>query len=315
MEKKVDSMKILFFIINVKAKNGKSLTIWRKLNKLLEKQSIPYRSFFTHYPGHAEVLAKQIAEMHGEKALGIIAVGGDGTIHEVVNGLSGFPSIKIGYIPAGSGNDFARGFGLPRKSKEALMFILSNFHKDVSSIELGQCYFPVKQSRRTFVNSIGAGFDAEISKYTNESNLKKWFGKFSYVIALLRKSFEFKPVKLELSVDEIEYKLDNVWFVTVSNHPYYGGGMKISPQAKLNDGQLNITVVHNLSPFKLVALFGSVFFGKHVYLKEVLCLSGKSIKIHTESPIPVHTDGEVIGETPVHIHIRQEKVQFICRHS
>jgi diacylglycerol kinase (ATP) len=315
MKKKVDSMNMLFFIINVKAKNGKSLKTWRKLNKILEKQSIPYRSFFTHYPGHAEVLAKQIAQIHGEKALGIIAVGGDGTIHEVVNGLSGFPSMKIGYIPAGSGNDFARGFRLPRKSKEALLFILSNFLRDVPLIEVGQCYFPAKQSSRMFVNSIGAGFDAEVSKYTNETKMKKWFGKFSYVIALIRKSFGYKPVRLKLTVDQIEYKLDNVWFVTVSNHPYYGGGMKISPQAKLNDNQLNITVVNNLSPFKLISLFGSVFFGKHVHLKEVICLSGSSITIHTDSPIPIHTDGEVIGETPVHIYIHQDKIPIICRHS
>ena len=119
-------MKLLLFIINEKAGNGRGQKVWKQLKKELEGKNTHYRSFHTEYPMHAEEVARQLAYKYKNRIEAVIAVGGDGTIHEVVNGLVDHPTVKIGFIPAGSGNDFSRGFHVPASPLEAFSSIMEN---------------------------------------------------------------------------------------------------------------------------------------------------------------------------------------------
>lgn len=235
-------------------------------------------------------------------------MGGDGTIHAVINGLKDYSNVKIGFIPTGSGNDFARGFLIPRDPEKALEFILS-FEEPLPRIDVGSYHLNHNQEKSLFINNLGVGFDAEVSLAANRSRMKKWLnrigiGSFTYVVALLKKAITFKPSDVMLTIDDHrEHRFTNVWFITISNHAYYGGGMKISPSAIPIDGFLNITVVHQLSRLKLLLVFISVFFGSHTKLKEVLTLTGKKITITSKEPMKVHADGEIVGESPVDIEL------------
>jgi diacylglycerol kinase (ATP) len=116
-----------------------------------------------------------------------------------------------------------------------------------------------------------------------------------------------------VTIDGKEYRFENTWFVTVSNQPYYGGGMKISPDASVVDGKLNITVVSNLSRFKFLMVFITVFWGGHIRFKEVTSFDGKNISIVTEEKVYVHADGEYIGETPLEIKAMHKAVPLLIQ--
>ncbi len=282
----------------------------------LDRRNIPYDYFFSEYPRHPEKIARDIAQSEKEKIAAIIAVGGDGTIHEVMNGLQGYSYIKIGFIPAGSGNDFARGFLIPKDPNRALDFIL--IEDSTIGVDAGAYQLNENEKERLFINNLGVGFDAEVSLAANQSRMKKWFnklgiGRFTYVVALIKTAITYKPNDVMLTIDHEIKHIPKVWFITISNQTYYGGGMKISPAAKPNDGLLNITVVHQLSKIKLLFIFISVFFGKHTKFKEVKMLSGKNITINSHEPMKVHTDGEMAGESPVKIKVKPSYFQVFSK--
>ncbi|MFS0864496.1 diacylglycerol/lipid kinase family protein [Fredinandcohnia sp. 179-A 10B2 NHS] len=311
-------MKLLFFIVNTKAGNGRSLKVWNKVKQELEKNNIKYRSFLTKYPTHAEELARQIGSMFEEKIDAVIAVGGDGTLHEVLNGMVYYPDVKVGYIPAGSGNDFSRGFHVPNSPLDALSLIVRNRKSKGKFFDIGKCKVKGVTKTHYFVSNMGAGFDAAVAKLTNESKMKKYLnkihlGSLSYVGAVFRQLFTYRLTDVSITIDGQPYTYENVWFVTISNQPYYGGGMKIAPMAITTDGLLDITIVHNLSRVKLLFVFVTVFFGKHTNFKEVSQLKGAKVSIESSESMLVHADGELIGQMPLQAEILHKKIPFIVK--
>ena len=296
-------MENIYFIINPQAKNGHCQKVWRRLEKVLAEQKIPYTFFLTEYRGHATEIAQSIAMKEEEMEKVIVTVGGDGTMHEVVNGAATYPNVKIAYIPAGSGNDFSRGFGIPKNPVSALNHLLKQIKGEATLIDIGKILNHDKEEI-FFVNNMGVGFDARIAKEVNQSKIKGLLnrialGKLVYVYFLLKNLFTYQRSLIEIMIDGKSYTFDSAWFVTVSNQPFYGGGMKISPNASPYDGLLNITVVHNISRLKILFVFITVFWGGHVSFKGVETFTGKEIKISSFHPLHAHADGEEIGSTPV----------------
>ena len=308
-------MNVLYFIVNPQAKNGYGLSVWKKAEKELIKAKVPYYVFYTEYAGHA----KEIVESIGKKApqVTIIAVGGDGTLHEVINGVVNYPDIKIGLIPGGSGNDFSRGFSIPRDPVAAVQLLLQQHDNQSKLIDLGKTVNSTFEEKY-FMNNMGAGFDAEIAGEANQSRLKVFFNRFSmgtivYAIILIKKLFSYRCTDVVIVVDGKPFHFPSTWFVTVANQPYYGGGMMISPNACSDDGKFNIIVVHNLSKIKFLAVFISVFWGGHITFKEVISLTGKHITITSDEPMLLHTDGEIAGNTPVTIEAIHKSLPIIVR--
>jgi diacylglycerol kinase (ATP) len=309
-------MKQIYFIINPKARNGYCLNVWKKVETKLMDDKIPYMAFFTEYHGHAIKLASQIAVKNNEPKV-IIAVGGDGTISEVVNGIIEYNNITLGFVPGGSGNDSCRGFHIPTAPEEALQVILQLIKEEAPTIDIGKVTMK-DGSQHYFINNMGAGFDALISYEVNHSKVKAWLNKLSlgrlvYVYFLLKKLFSYKCSTIDLSIDGRRHILEQTWFVTVSNQPYYGGGMMIAPNAVPDDGLLDITVVHKLSKLKLLLVFISVFWGKHIQFKEVKMFKGRMVSIQSSSSLYIHADGEDIGYTPLNIHVQTKTLQVLTR--
>jgi diacylglycerol kinase (ATP) len=307
-------MKQIYFIINPKAKNGHCMKIWKKLERKLSEENIIYQTAFTEYPGHAKSLAADIAASNDKEKV-IIAVGGDGTMHEVMNGMINYKNIILGFIPGGSGNDFSRGFHIPAEPIEALQVMLQLMNSEAPFIDVGKVTMK-DQTEHYFINNMGAGFDALVSHEVNQSSMKGFLNKLSmgrlvYVYFLLKKLFTYKCTSIELSIEGQKHIFDNTWFVTVSNQPFYGGGMKIAPNAVPDDGLFEITVVHNLSKVKLLLVFISVFWGKHVHFKEVKTFQGSMVTIHSESPVFIHADGEIIGYTPLNMGVYSKALQVL----
>lgn len=228
-----------------------------------------------------------------EKVYFIIS-GGDGTMHEAINGAAGHPYAVFVSVPTGSGNDFARyfgGFRLDEQLPESLDHALIEEH-DVISYEMNAI--------RTAVSNMGMGFDAEVAFSANQSKIKKFLNKLSigkivYVVFLVRQLMTFKPYTLELTANEQSYRFDRVWFMTISNQPYFGGGMIIAPLADRKDGKLDITVVHGLSRIKFLLVFVSVFRGTHTRFKEVSLIRTNEVTFRAARDVRVHADGEDNG--------------------
>ncbi|WP_442915507.1 diacylglycerol/lipid kinase family protein [Lentibacillus sp. JNUCC-1] len=158
-------------------------------------------------------------------------------------------------------------------------------------------YAAEETGSRQFVNSIGFGFDAEIAKYANTSKHKNWLrffrlDSFRYVFALIHILFHFKPFNATLTLDGRRQDIQSCWMVTVANHPYYGGGMKIIPHAKIEPEIFPVLVIHGISKWKILALFVTVFTGKHLSFKEVDCHMASKVEFHSESKVQYQVDGQ-----------------------
>lgn len=299
------------FILNPQARNGQSKKIWSKIENELMQKGISYELYRTTGPMDAAKIAQKVLQHEEFKGI-IIAIGGDGTIHEVINGM-GKTETPVTCLPGGSGCDFARGFHIPLKGKKSYQWVL-NSQFDVEAIDLGS--YRTTSSEGRFINNLGCGFDALVAKSANQSKIKKWMnliglGKLTYVYFLIKHLFTFKPTSATVSIDGEVQTFDNMWFITVSNHPFFGGGMKISPFSKPNDGIFELTVIHDISKWKLLFVFISVFWGGHLKLREVTSLQGKEVSIQTTHPQPIHADGESIGVGSISIQMDENALNIM----
>ncbi|MFB6467622.1 diacylglycerol/lipid kinase family protein [Cytobacillus sp. Hz8] len=304
----------LDFIINPQAGNGKGQKVWQMVEKELQAKNISYTAQLSQYRGHVKEIAASLFKGRTE-TLNIVVIGGDGTLNEAINSISNEERVRLGFIPGGSGNDFSRGFGIPKNPLKALETIIDSLPAKGRQVDVG---FIVNENEEKifFINNMGVGFDALICKEAEVSRVKKWLnrvslGNFVYAIILLRSLFTFQCTKVQITIDGIVHEFHSTWFVTIANQPYYGGGMKISPDANASDGLLNITIVHDLSKLKLLLVSISVFWGGHVRFKEVHSFVGREISIQTASPLLIHVDGELAGSTPVKVKVRQKAIPII----
>ncbi|MET3727444.1 YegS/Rv2252/BmrU family lipid kinase [Fictibacillus halophilus] len=303
-------MKKYFFIINTN--NAKAIHTFDQLKKAMDEEEISYRTFYTEYSGHATDIAKKITYINKDDIKAVIAVGGDGTIHEVVNGMKENLSIPLGFISGGSGNDIVRVLTKDVKGlKKQLLYLKRN---RMMKIDSGNIQLLGRSNKvQSFISAVGIGLDGEVAKFTNEATYKKYLhklklGSLAYVFTLFKVLKFYVPDSMEVRIDGQEHLFNKVWLVAVGNMPYYGGGMKICPSAKSNDGILEVCVVHDLSLFKLLLLFISVFWGGHVNVQGVSQFKGKEIEVITRRSVAIHADGEYKGTTPVRIDVQPGSV-------
>ena len=285
------------FIINPLSRSGKGLQIWHKLQPLIKQQKIEYTSHFTKHEGHATKIVADLStnSKNGEELI-LIVLGGDGTINEVLNGIHHFDNLKIGYIPTGSSNDFARSHKLPTQPAKALHKILTSTH--TKSLDIGQLTY-ADQSRK-FMVSAGIGFDAAVCQYAAISKWKAFLnkiklGKLTYVgIALARLLFS-TPSTLSLTLDSTTtLRFENAYFAAIMNHPYEGGGLKFCPNAQPSDGVLDVVVAYQMSKLRVLGVLPLAFKGWHTRCKGVKTFTCKHVLIESELALPIHTDGEAL---------------------
>lgn len=282
------------FIVNPNSRSGKGLDIWKLVERDLQKRQVQYTVFFTKYQNHATSFVRELTS--NDTIHTLIVLGGDGTLNEVVNGIVSPDKITLGYIPTGSGNDFARSFGISKDPLQALESIL-NPHQIVD-MDIGIIRFEKKERR--FAVSTGIGFDASIC---HEAVVSKWkrllnrihLGKFTYALIAIHQLIVSSTFQLNILLDGAEpFHLSDCWFAAVMNHPCEGGGFYFCPDAKPDDGYLDLLIVSGLkSPALLISLLLALF-GLHTRLPGMHLYRCKNVSIESSCALPVHTDGEPI---------------------
>lgn len=284
-----------YFIINPNSRSGTGLRIWRQLEQQLKNQQISYQAYLTEYVGHARKLAHALSDSAVPRT--IVVLGGDGTVNEVLDGLILSDHITLGYIPAGSGNDFARGLGIPQNPRKALDCILH--HGQIREIRLGQVKADGKTHR--FGTSTGIGYDASICHENLSSPLKKMLnrlhlGKLSYVLIGIRQFFLWKPAAVTLYLDDRRRLFfPKTYFAAAMNLPCEGGGFRFCPKASPDTPYLDVCVAENITKGKFICLLPLAFFGRHTRFQGVHLYRCRKLVIQCAVLLPVHRDGESGG--------------------
>ncbi len=289
-------------IVNPVAGNGRALHLEPWLRRHLD--AMPgARLVETVAPGHArDLAAAAVAEGHDR----VVAVGGDGTVQEVVNGLLGSGSgLALGILAGGSGNDLARSLHLPRRGEEALAVALGEELRriDVGVAERGD---GEGTERRYFAAAGGIGFDAQVAEAMFH---RAWWqrGRIGYLVSTLweLQRFHNRSLRLVLETPAGERILDRTaLFVAFANGMYYGGGMQICPEATLEDGWMDLCIVGDISRLEAVRQLPGMYHGGHVTHPAVEFVRVRSAQVEGDPGTRIHLDGEPFGTLPLRITLR-----------
>lgn len=299
------------FIVNPNARTGLGIKVWKRLEPVLKEQGVDYRVCITRYPGHATEYARQLTSGPGDITL--IALGGDGTINETVNGICDFSRVTFGYIPIGSSNDFARAMKLSKEPEQMLRQILTP--SEYTYINIGKITH--RGTVRRFAVSSGMGFDADVCFHNTSTGIKKWLnklklGKLSYTGVALGLLLSLRPRPMTLIADGEAKSFRKVFFATAMNQCYEGGGFKFCPKADPADDLLNVIVIADMPKLKALLLLPTAFVGLHTHFKGVHIFTCRHVEASCEAALPVHTDGEpVTRETALTFSLEPEKLRFI----
>lgn len=285
-----------YFIVNQKSQTGKTADVWGELEKRLKERGVEYEAYMTRYFGHAARLAGMICEKPGEKHL--VVVGGDGTINETINGMRDFSHVTFGCIPSGSGNDFARGFGLKGSPREILDRMLSC--REEQYLDLGQVTCGGDQKRK-FIVSSGVGVDADVCRQALDAPIKKVLnkirlGQLTYVLLTVKTLFTMPLTDACVTLEDgTKRYLKKAIFISAMNFPYEGGGVPMAPRASARDKKLSCCCVYGIPRWLCFCYLPVLCLGKHEKIKGFDIIESSRLTISLKEEMCVHTDGEHCG--------------------
>ena len=290
-------------IVNPTAGRGKAGRQVTEIKRLLGNTAAEWSWQFTEKSGDALMLARAAAA--GGTRL-VVAVGGDGTLHEVMNGVLGSSTI-VGLIPYGTGNDFARALGLFGSLEIACKTLTSG---TIENVDVGVIEGEGTGGPRHFLVLAGTGYDARTAQTVN-SGIRFLSGPLAYVWGAVLTLLSFKPFTLTLTLDNAPPRKLKAMFVSFANAETTGGGMKIAPGAKVDDGSLDVCLVAEVSKPTLLYNLTQIFSGRHLRCPAVSMHRAKCITVNADPPQPLLIDGEVRGTTPATITLRPGALPFL----
>ena len=301
-----------FVIVNPTSGGGKGLEDFPKISHLLRENGIEHDPAFTEHRYHATELAVEAANRGYRK---IIVVGGDGTLNEVVNGLfiqkqCEPKEILLAVIAVGTGNDWVRTFGILRNYTQVVRAIKEghSFLQDVGKVTYTESKV---EHTRYLANVAGLGFDAYVIKIFNHLKLKGWKGKWLYIYSLLKGYFSAKPAGATIEVDGKVIYNRLLFSLAVGVCRYNGGGIQQLPLAVVNDGLLDLTIIRPVHWWHVIFRAARLFNGKIYSIGHVQLAQGKSVKITSAPEMPLETDGELQGVTPVTISVVPDAIRIV----
>jgi YegS/Rv2252/BmrU family lipid kinase len=305
-----------FVVINPVAGSGKGLDDYPLISKLLRDNSIRCEAVFTEHKCHATELTVSAVEKGYRN---IIVIGGDGTLHEVVNGLYiqkvVSPSeITVAVIAVGSGNDWIRMYGIPTHYSEAIRAIKDGytFLQDVAEVEYEESLY---RQTRHMANVAGIGFDAVVNKMYQHKKIKGNTGRFTYLWCLIRSFFKHKSTGVKIWVDGKLIYNNLLFSIAIGVGKYNGGGMQQLPAAIADDGLLDITMIKPVHWWHLLFRLRRLFNGTIYSIGHVMHAQGKHIRIESSPEIPLEVDGELLGVTPIEFNVLHREVKVIVNRS
>jgi diacylglycerol kinase (ATP) len=242
----------------------------------------------------------------------LVVVGGDGMVNLGVNLLAG-TRVPLGIVPSGTGNDMARGLGIPHDDTEAAIRMLGERlqapPRVIDAVRIRWTDDDGTPGERRFACALSAGFDAIVNERANLMRRPK--GPSRYILALLAELAGLRPLRYRVTLDDEQLELDAL-LVSVGNNVSLGGGMKITPDAALDDGLLDVMLVKPLSRLAFLRIFPRVFRGEHTSDPRVVMRRAKRIRIEVDAPLVAYADGERIGPLPVDLEVEPGALRVLA---
>ena len=298
----INKPKKLYFLLNPFAGNGNAYNIFKLVKSILDKEQIEIESYLSQSKGDIErfITNEDLSEFDG-----ICVIGGDGTIHEAIEGLMQSEKSKylpLVIIPAGSGNAFAEDLGL-RDPLDGLENIIIG---DISRIDVMR--IKTRHNINYAVNIIGWGMASNVNILAEKL---RWLGNIRYSIASILSILKIKLQKVNIIIENQVFDGKVAFFIALNNI-HTGKGMKMAPKAKLNDGLIDIILLKKASRLRILKIFLQLFSGKHIYDPLVQYMQVKSFSINSENDF-LNIDGENIGQTPIEVSVERNAIQLFAK--
>jgi YegS/Rv2252/BmrU family lipid kinase len=281
------------FLVNPASDGGTTGKRWPEIARLAAERGLTGEAFLSERPEHLAELAREAASSGARL---VVAVGGDGTVNEVVNGIAGVDGVELAVVHRGTGGDFIRTFGIPRKLEAALDVARGTTTRE---IDLGRAAYQSwagPEGTQLFANIASAGMSGAVAKRVNETG-KALGGKVAYAWSTFAVFSRWHNAELAVTVDG-EERSGAMHDVIVANGRYLAGGMKITPDAEPDDGLFDVLLIGDVSKRDLVLTLPKIYRGTHLPHPKAELLRGANVTIDAPIPLPVELDGEQPGTTP-----------------
>ncbi len=261
----------------------------------LKEKNIKYAVHHTEYKGHGTIITRELIK---NGATSIVVLGGDGTLHEVINGFSNFDKVTLGLVPCGTGNDFATALKLPRDPLKAIDLIIDGTPKYTDFMQL-----PTVRG----INVVGMGIDVDV--LVRYSKLKRK-NKFGYTWCLIKTLLKFDYAEFEAQVDDGETVAHRSFIAAIANGSVFGGGLPICPVADPTDKTLNLVTVKEIKRSKIIFALIKLLKGKILTVPQAKEEPCKKVKITAKSPYVVNVDGELYPDIPFEVQIVSDTLRM-----
>ena len=273
----------LALLVNPHAAGGRPLRLLPRIEARLRDLGLAFTAQRTQSLLHGCELAREAAA-RGEIP---VTLSGDGLIGAVAGALRDVPDAVLGVLPGGRGNDFVRMAGLPLDPVAACDVLA---HGRPTPVDMGQA------GDRTFLGIASLGFDSDANRIANAAPPQ--LGRLVYVYGALRALVAWKPARFDVEIDGERTEFEG-WSVAAANSGFYGGGMRLAPHARLDDGALDVILIGACSPLRYAVTLPQVFRGAHVNRPMVQELRGAEVRVAADRPFTVYADGDPIGNLPI----------------
>jgi diacylglycerol kinase (ATP) len=289
---------------------------WPPVARALDTAGLAYRVSLTDAASTAAPLARRAMD---EGARLVVAVGGDGTLHEVVNGLLDGrerleDAVAVGLLPAGRGSDYARGIGLPREPSALVARIAAALDGDPSAtrrVDVGEVRYGQAGTVRRFINAAGMGFSPFVARRTARLPAS---GPYLYTVAALATIIDWRDRRLELRWDDGHVTEQALESLEVLLGPYEGGGMLVAPGADPTDGQLDVLLLGAVSRLEMLTFAWRVRSGRHLSSSAAAIrrCTGLAVRVvDGRGPVHLQADGELLGSDPCEFRVLPAALRFV----
>jgi diacylglycerol kinase (ATP) len=280
------------FLVNPASGNGATGKRWPELAHRASMLGLEGESLFSDRPGHLIELARGAVDAGARL---VVAVGGDGTLNEVVNGIAG-RDVELATIPLGTGMDFVRTYGIPMKFDGAVRVELDGATRTIDAGRVQYRTWSGEDAERWFANVGSVGMSGAVAQRANGMS-KALGGKATFFYALTRVFLEWENTEVTVTLDDGERR-GLMHDVVVANGAWHGGGMKLAPAALPDDGLFDVVLIGDIGKVDFLTTAPKIYKGRHVAHAKVDVVRSKRVAVDAAERLPIEVEGEQIGTTP-----------------
>ncbi|RAK04212.1 YegS/Rv2252/BmrU family lipid kinase [Halanaerobium saccharolyticum] len=303
--------KKILAIINPAAAGGKTAKIWPKKNKYVKKEFINFDEVYTKKSGEAVKFAQKAVEENYDY---IMSVGGDGTVNEIINGmlLAEKKEIRTKLIiyPLGTGSDLSRTLNLPTNIDDFIELVKREKSKSIKVVAAEFFNYQQQKRKRYFINIADCGMGAVVAKKLNKSR-KKLDGSLSYLVKIFQTLFNYRNKEIKVEADDKLLYQGKIKSVIIAHGNYFGGGIKIAPEADLFSDKLNLVLLKDFSKLGIILNLIKAYKGKHLSHSLVESYQVEKIKITTQERVELELDGESLGLCDASFEISRKEIEIL----